>query len=140
MENYKDGNLRYAAFIINGMTHRASLGLCRDIFDIPEQVTLVSKIDLCGYISPEGEYFRCGHFEHEKFVQTLVVGDMYEDFISTDSCFYNSIPDGMLKEEYFLMKRSGFIKISSFKEAVDEMYLLHYYPLTAEQMDVVYPR
>ena len=78
--------------------------------DIPLQIKLASKIDLCGK-----------HCEHENFVKTLICGNLYTDFINMHSHFYDSMPYGMLKEEYYLMKEKRFIKISSFREAVGDV-------------------
>lgn len=138
IKNYQGWYLRNASFVINGITCRLSRFPISD--DIPLQIKLASKIDLCGYVSPDGEYYKCEHCEHENFVKTLICGNLYTDFINMHSHFYDSMPYGMLKEEYYLMKEKRFIKISSFREAVDEMYLLHYYPLTPEQIDLIYPR
>lgn len=66
------------------------------------------------------------HCEHESFIKTLVSGNLYTDFINMDFHFYDSMPYGMLKEGYYFKKN---IKISIFREIIDEMYFLHYYSL-----------
>lgn len=109
-------------------------------YDIPRQTKLNRKIDLCGYISPEGDYYKLEHCEHEKFVIGFVKTHFEKELSKMEPSFFWKMPKGMFREEYFLMKELGFIKISSFEESIDEMYMLFYKDLTSKQVDFVFPK
>lgn len=143
--DYNKWTLRHASFIINGATAYYCSGQAEiDALlgpDIPIQVKLNKSTDLCGYISPDGEYYPCEHCQHESLAQELMSNPKVfpQDKIIRVADTARK-PKGMLEEEYYLMRHLRFIKISSFKEYIDEMYLLHYEDLTPEQAAIVYPR
>ena len=145
INDYNKWTLRHASFILNGATAYYSSGQAEiDALlgsDIPKQIKLNRSIDLCGYISPDGEYYPCEHCQHESLAQELMRNPKI--FPQDEIIWYGDTarkPEGMSAEEYYLMRHLKFVKISSFKEYIDEMYLLHYEDLTPEQAEIVYPR
>lgn len=107
--------------------------------DLPNEVYL-SYTKLCGYIAPNGKYYHCESCEHTTIVRDIALGEYLEEYKTVPAEFFDEKPHFMLQEEYFLMKKLGFAKISSFKLAVDKMYLFLYGTLTPEQTDIIYPR
>lgn len=115
-------------------------------YHLPKQIKLERKDDLCGYVSPEGVYYHCNHYEHEELAKKLV--PEFSDLPFGANLYLGPItpfgswrkPKGMSSEEYYLMYRKHYIKISSFKDSIDQMWLFSYYELTSEQTDFIYPR
>ena len=107
--------------------------------DLPNEVYL-RYTKLCGYIAPNGKYYHCDSCEHTTIVRDIALGEYLEDYKTVPAEFFDEKPHFMLQEEYFLMKKLGFAKISSFKLAVDKMYLFLYGTLTPEQTDIIYPK
>lgn len=113
------------------------------ICHLPTQIKLETKRDLCGYVSPEGKYYPCGHYEHEILARKLVP---FPPQVVCPACVSGFFahkyrkPQGMLQEEYYLMAEKRYVKISSFKDSVNQMWLFSYYDLTPEQTDFIYPR
>ena len=107
--------------------------------DLPNEVYL-RYTNLCGYIAPNGKYYHCDSCEHTTIVRDIALGEYLEEYKTVPVEFFDEKPHFMLQEEYFLMKKLGFAKISSFKLAVDKMYLFLYGTLTPEQTDIIYPR
>lgn len=99
---------------------------------------------MCGYVSPEGTYYRCNHYEHETLVKQLVpivpINEINRKLMSRPFGHKYRKPAGMPLEEYYLMYVKHYIKISSFKDSINQMWLFSYYELTAEQTDFIYPR
>lgn len=109
-------------------------------WDTPRQVRLDRKTDLCGYIDNTGKYYPCQHCQHESIIREIVINEYLTKYLSVNSDFYLLKPPGMFQEEYFAMKYLGFIKISSFKEWTDQMYLFTYNTLSWQQTEIVYPK
>lgn len=107
--------------------------------DLPNEVYL-RYTNLCGYIAPNGKYYHCDSCEHTTIVRDIALGEYLEEYKTLPAEFFDEKPHFMLQEEYFLMKKLGFAKISSFKLAVDKMYLFLYGTLTSEQTDIIYPK
>lgn len=107
--------------------------------DLPNEVYL-RYTNLCGYIAPNGKYYHCDSCGHTTIVRDIALGEYLEEYKTVPAEFFDEKPHFMLQEEYFLMKKLGFAKISSFKLAVDKMYLFLYGTLTPEQTDIIYPR
>ena len=107
--------------------------------DLPKE-TYLRYTTLCGYIAPDGKYYHCDHCGHTTIVRDIALGEYLEEYKAVPAEFFDEKPHYMLQEEYFLMKKLGFAKISSFKLAVDKMYLFLYGTLTPEQTDIIYPR
>ena len=107
--------------------------------DLPNEVYL-RYTKLCGYIAPNGKYYHCDPCEHTTIVRDIALGEYLEEYKTVPAEFFDEKPHFMLQEEYFLMKKLGFAKISSFKLAVDKMYLFLYGTLTSEQTDIIYPK
>ena len=107
--------------------------------DLPKE-TYLRYTKLCGYIAPDGKYYHCDHCGHTTIVRDIALGEYLEEYKAVPAEFFDEKPNYMLQEEYFLMKKLGFAKISSFKLAVDKMYLFLYGTLTPEQTDIIYPR
>ena len=91
INDYNKWTLRHASFIINGATAYYSSGLAEiDALlgsGIPKQVKLNRSTDLCGYISPDGEYYPCEHCKHEFLTQELMRNPRI--FGSTDRIWSN---------------------------------------------------
>lgn len=107
--------------------------------DLPKE-TALRYTKLCGYIAPDGKYYHCDHCGHTTIVRDIALGEYLEEYKAVPTEFFDEKPHHMLQEEYFLMKKLGFAKISSFKLAVDKMYLFLYGTLTPAQTDIIYPR
>jgi len=110
--------------------------------DIPIQVELGEKFPFTGYVTIEGECIKCNSCEHEKIVRDIIYDNKiyFEKYRNCEAKFFEKKPQGMLQEEYFLMKYLGFVKISSFKDAPLKKILFRYDNLTWKQLDIIYPR
>lgn len=123
----------------NAARNSTILGPLITLGDLPKE-TYLRYTNLCGYIAPDGKYYHCDHCGHTTIVRDIVLGEYLEEYKAVPAEFFDEKPNYMLQEEYFLMKKLGFAKISSFKLAVDKMYLFLYGTLTPEQTDIIYPR
>lgn len=106
------------------------------IQDLPFASQLPNKCKLCGYVAPDGTYFPCGHCEHNNIVKDIAIKYGYQE--SNVSSIGK--PEGMLPEEYYLMRDKSFVKISSFAEMVESMYVFRYNFLTPEQTNFIFPK
>ena len=114
----------------------------KDLWDIPIQVELSDKFDFTGFVEIDGTIHKCESCEHEKLVRDLVYNtpEYFKRYLNVPAVFYDRKPQGMLQEEYFLMKYLGFVKVSSFKDAPTKKILFRYENLTWKQSDIIYPR
>lgn len=109
--------------------------------DIPTQVELGEKFPFTGYVSIDGNCIKCKSCEHEKIVRDILYNNRkyFMKYRNCDTHLFDKKPQGMLQEEYFLMKYLGFVKISSFEDAPLKKILFRYDNLTWKQSDVIYP-
>lgn len=109
--------------------------------DIPTQTALRDNFPFAGYIDISGKIYECNPCEHEKMVRDIVYNNdsYFNKYRNLPASFYDSKPQGMLQEEYFLMKELGFVKISSFEKAPTKRILFRYKDLTWMQSDIVFP-
>ena len=112
----------------------------KDLWDIPNQAPLNDNFPFSGYVDIDGKVYKCNSCEHEKIVRDIVYDNYFSMYRSTPASFYEKLPAGTLQEEYFLMKKLGFAKISSFESAPLKKILFTYNTLTWKQTDVIYPR
>ena len=114
----------------------------KEIWDIPTQVELGEKFPFTGFVGIDGTTFKCEPCEHEKLIRDMVynVPEHFNRYLNVPASFYDRKPQGMLQEEYFLMKYLGFVKISSFEKAPTKRILFRYENLTWKQSDVIYPQ
>ena len=110
--------------------------------DIPIQVELGEKFSFAGFVGIDGTTYKCEPCEHEKLVRDMVynIPEHFKRYLNVPAMFYDRKPQGMLQEEYFLMKYLGFVKISSFEKAPTKRILFRYENLTWKQSDVIYPQ
>ena len=66
------------------------------------------------------------------------IPEYFKRYLNVPAVFYDRKPQGMLQEEYFLMKYLGFVKVSSFEKAPLKKILFRYENLTWKQSDVIY--
>ena len=113
-----------------------------NLWDIPTQVELGEKFPFTGYVEIDGTVHKCNSCEHEKLTRDLVynVPEHFKRYLNVPATFYDRKPQGMLQEEYFLMKYLGFVKVSSFEKAPLKKILFRYENLTWKQSDVIYPQ
>lgn len=113
----------------------------KDLWDIPTQVELGEKFPFTGYVEIDGTIHKCNSCEHEKLTRDLVynIPEHFKRYLNVPASFYDRKPQGMLQEEYFLMKYLGFVKVSSFEKAPTKRILFRYENLTWKQSDVIYP-
>lgn len=113
----------------------------KDLWDIPTQVELGEKFPFTGYVEIDGTIHKCNSCEHEKLTRDLVynIPEHFKKYLNVPASFYDRKPQGMLQEEYFLMKYLGFVKVSSFEKAPTKRILFRYENLTWKQSDVIYP-
>ena len=111
------------------------------LWDIPTQVELGEKFPFTGYVSIDGNCVKCASCEHEKIVRDIVYNNKkyFNKYRNCDAKLFEKKPQGMLQEEYFLMKYLGYVKISSFEDAPLKKILFRYDNLTWKQSDVIYP-
>ncbi len=114
----------------------------KNLWDIPTQVELGEKFPFTGYVEIDGTVHKCNSCEHEKLTRDLVynIPEHFKRYLNVPAAFYDRKPQGMLQEEYFLMKYLGFIKVSSFEKAPTKRILFRYENLTWKQSDVIYPQ
>lgn len=110
--------------------------------DIPIQTELSDKFDFTGFVEIDGTIHKCNSCEHEDLVRSIVYDnpDYFKIYRNIPATFYDRKPQGMLQEEYFLMKYLGFVKVSSFKDAPTKKILFRYENLTWKQSNIIYPR
>ena len=113
-----------------------------NLWDIPIQVELGEKFPFTGYVEIDGTVHKCKSCEHEKLTRDLVynIPEHFKRYLNVPAVFYDRKPQGMLQEEYFLMKYLGFVKISSFEKAPTKRILFRYENLTWKQSDIIYPQ
>lgn len=107
-------------------------------WDIPKQ-TPIRNSKLCGYITPQGKYYECGHCEHLNMIRRLILSEYLNEYLDVDWRELDGKFNG-IQEEYFAMKILGWCKISSFHIDKNQMYLFYYQKLTPQQSDIVYGR
>ena len=114
----------------------------KDLWDIPIQTELGEKFPFTGFVEIDGTIHKCKSCEHEDLVRSIVYDnpDYFKRYRNVPAVFYDHKPQGMLQEEYFLMKYLGFVKVSSFKDAPTKKILFRYENLTWKQSDVIYPQ
>ena len=114
----------------------------QNLQDIPIQVELGEKFPFTGYVEIDGTIHKCNSCEHEKLTRDLVynIPEHFKRYLNVPATFYDRKPQGMLQEEYFLMKYLGFVKVSSFEKAPLKKILFRYENLTWKQSDVIYPQ
>lgn len=113
----------------------------KNLWDIPIQVELGEKFPFTGYVEIDGTIHKCNSCEHEKLTRDLVynIPEHFKRYLNVPAMFYDRKPQGMLQEEYFLMKYLGFVKVSSFEKAPLKKILFRYENLTWKQSDVIFP-
>jgi hypothetical protein len=113
----------------------------KNLWDIPIQVELGEKFPFTGFVEIDGTIHKCKSCEHEDLVRSIVYDnpEYFKRYRNVPAAFYDRKPQGMLQEEYFLMKYLGFVKISSFEDAPTKKILFRYENLTWKQSDVIYP-
>jgi hypothetical protein len=113
----------------------------KNLWDIPIQTELGEKFPFAGFVEIDGTVHKCNSCEHEDLVRSLVYDnpEYFKRYRNVPAMFYDRKPQGMLQEEYFLMKYLGFVKISSFEKAPTKKILFRYENLTWKQSDVIYP-
>ena len=112
----------------------------KNLWDIPIQTELGDKFPFTGYVEIDGTVHKCNSCEHEKLTRDLVynIPEHFKRYLNVPAVFYDRKPQGMLQEEYFLMKYLGFVKVSSFEKAPLKKILFRYENLTWKQSDVIY--
>ena len=121
---------------------RGKADTIKELWDIPIQTELGEKFPFTGYVEIDGTVHKCNSCEHEKLTRDLVynIPEHFKRYLNVPAAFYDRKPQGMLQEEYFLMKYLGFIKVSSFEKAPTKRILFRYENLTWKQSDVIYPQ
>lgn len=114
----------------------------KNLWDIPIQTELGEKFPFTGFVEIDGTIHKCKSCEHEDLVRSIVYDnpEYFKRYRNVPATFYDRKPQGMLQEEYFLMKYLGFVKISSFEKAPTKKILFRYENLTWKQSDVIYPQ
>jgi hypothetical protein len=114
----------------------------KNLWDIPTQVELGEKFPFTGFVEIDGTVHKCKSCEHEDLVRSIVYDnpEYFKRYRNVPATFYDRKPQGMLQEEYFLMKYLGFVKISSFEKAPTKKILFRYENLTWKQSDIIYPQ
>ena len=113
----------------------------KNLWDIPIQTELGERFPFTGFVEIDGTIHKCNSCEHEDLVRSIVYDnpEYFKRYRNVPAVFYDRKPQGMLQEEYFLMKYLGFVKISSFEKAPTKKILFRYENLTWKQSDVIYP-
>ena len=114
----------------------------RNLWDIPIQTELGERFPFTGFVEIDGTIHKCKSCEHEDLVRSIVYDnpEYFKRYRNVPAVFYDHKPQGMLQEEYFLMKYLGFVKVSSFKDAPTKRILFRYDNLTWKQSDIIYPQ
>ena len=114
----------------------------KNLWDIPIQMELGEKFPFTGFVGIDGTTYKCESCEHENLVRDMVynIPEHFKRYLNVPATFYDRKPQGMLQEEYFLMKYLGFVKISSFEKAPTKRILFRYENLTWKQSDIIYPQ
>lgn len=114
----------------------------KNLWDIPIQTELGERFPFTGFVEIDGTIHKCKSCEHEDLVRSIVYDnpEYFKRYRNVPATFYDRKPQGMLQEEYFLMKYLGFVKISSFEKAPTKRILFRYENLTWKQSDVIYPQ
>lgn len=114
----------------------------KNLWDIPIQTELGDKFPFTGFVEIDGTVHKCKSCEHEDLVRSIVYDnpDYFKRYRNVPAVFYDHKPQGMLQEEYFLMKYLGFVKVSSFEKAPTKKILFRYENLTWKQSDIIYPQ
>ena len=114
----------------------------KNLWDIPIQTELGEKFPFTGFVEIDGTVHKCKSCEHEDLVRSIVYDnpEYFKRYRNVPATFYDRKPQGMLQEEYFLMKYLGFAKVSSFEETPNKKMLFRYENLTWKQSDVIYPK
>lgn len=120
---------------------RGKIDAIKDYWDIPIQTELGENFPFTGFVEIDGTIHKCNSCEHEDLVRSIVYDnpEYFKRYRNVPAIFYDRKPQGMLQEEYFLMKYLGFIKISSFEKAPIKKILFRYENLTWKQSDIIYP-
>lgn len=113
----------------------------KNLWDIPQQSELGEKFPFTGYVDINGDVIKCKSCEHEKIVRDIIYNNkqFFQKYRNTPASFFEKKPQGMLQEEYFLMKYLGYVKVSSFEAAPTKRILFRYYNLTWKQTDTIFP-
>jgi len=113
----------------------------KEIWDLPIQTELGEKFPFTGFVEIDGTIHKCKSCEHEDLVRSIVYDnpEYFKRYRNVPAIFYDRKPQGMLQEEYFLMKYLGFVKVSSFEKTPTKKILFRYENLTWKQSDVIYP-
>lgn len=111
----------------------------RDYFDIPIQMELGEKFPFTGYVTIDGQIYKCNSCEHEQIIRKIIYTDFMDEYMKVPASFYDRKPQGMLQEEYFAMKYLGFVKVSSFENAPLKRILFRYDKLTYKQSNIIFP-
>ena len=116
--------------------------ITKDLWNIPIQTELGENFPFTGFIEIDGTIHKCKSCEHEDLVRSIVYDnpEYFKRYRNVPAVFYDRKPQGMLQEEYFLMKYMGFIKVSSFEKAPTKRILFRYENLTWKQSDIIYPQ
>ena len=114
----------------------------RNLWDIPIQTELGERFPFTGFVEIDGTIHKCKSCEHEDLVRSIVYDnpEYFKRYRNVPAAFYDRKPQGMLQEEYFLMKYLGFVKVSSFEKAPTKKILFRYENLTWKQSDIIYPQ
>jgi len=142
--DYYEESYRCATSKVNELERELSLSKekFKNLWDIPIQTELGEKFPFAGFVGIDGTTYKCEPCEHEKLVRDMVynIPEHFKRYLNVPAMFYDRKPQGMLQEEYFLMKYLGFVKISSFEKAPTKKILFRYENLTWKQSDVIYPQ
>lgn len=114
----------------------------KNLWDIPIQTELGEKFPFTGFVEIDGTIHKCKSCEHEKIIRDIVYNnpEYFKRYRLMPASNFDKKPQGMLQEEYFLMKYMGFVKVSSFEKAPTKRILFRYNNLTWKQSDIIYPQ
>ena len=142
--DYYEESYNYATSRVNELEKELSLSKekFKNLWDIPTQVELGERFPFTGFVEIDGTIHKCKSCEHEDLVRSIVYDnpEYFKRYRNVPAVFYDHKPQGMLQEEYFLMKYLGFVKISSFEKAPTKKILFRYENLTWKQSDIIYPQ
>ena len=132
---YGDEDYSFAYLEANNRANRAEETL-KNLWDIPIQTELGDRFPFTGFVEIDGTIHKCNSCEHDVYDNP----EYFKRYRNVPAVFYDRKPQGMLQEEYFLMKYLGFVKISSFEKAPTKRILFRYENLTWKQSDIIYPQ